>query len=369
MTQPHIAVVCAAHRGNGGMFSVDSAALGYFNSRDCRFDMFFAQSENDAAMKIRQRPVHLLKSSRELQKYSHVVYWGDFLNNPVYGRGDFARRDTQYQHSENKAKAFKRWKGLFIDPKTTPDTRLISVGNNFQHDFSDSDAFADIFQIMKARFHAILPRDPFSMQNISTALGFDGQNIVRQGMDCAFLQPHTSEATRERIFCYTFNRSKIEGTDRMVRAIEERTGLQGVEIPNWLKLRPLRAAKDFDAYRKIIASAQLSVSDTYHFLINSIVQGTPILAVGRVTERQTGTLGDFKKRTLFSMLGLEDVYLELQDQDADSYFSDVAERARTISEGAFDTAGRYRIAQELARKFRSDIDHAIFQTRTPPLRA
>ncbi len=88
MEIPSIAVICAAHRGNGGMFSVDNAALSYLKNRPCSFDLILTQTPDNASTKVRQRPIKILKDPKDLGRYTHVLYWGDFLNNPVYGRGD-----------------------------------------------------------------------------------------------------------------------------------------------------------------------------------------------------------------------------------------------------------------------------------------
>jgi hypothetical protein len=362
MIPPSIAVLCAAHRGNSGMYSVDSAAVAYFGARPCSYDLFVTQADSDASSTLRGRPVSVLASPERLAGYSHVVYWGDFLNNPAYGMGDFASRDVRFGHSPDKDAAFDRWRGLFVDPPT--EARLVSVGTNFQHDFaSRGSRLREVFGVMERRFHAILPRDPFSVQNLSRMMSFEGQAVVRAGMDCAFLLPPRKAIERTDTFCFTFNRSKIEGTDRLVRLIEERTGLKGVELPRWLRLRGPEEEVTFHRFRGALARARFALSDTYHFLINSIIQGTPAIALGREASRQTGTLGDFKKRALFGMLGLEDLYCELRDDDEAAYFEEVAAVAARIIADGFAPQRRYRHARGLADKFRSDVDQAIFGTR------
>ncbi|TGN39691.1 hypothetical protein E4L95_21685 [Paracoccus liaowanqingii] len=347
------------------MFSVDNAALSYLKSRPCKFDLLLTQTPDDAPTKIRQRPLKILKDARDLGRYTHVLYWGDFLNNPVYGRGDFARDDIKYGINKNISQGYERWKTIFSAPPIDPDIKLISVGNNFQHDFDNYERdFTDVFQNLEERFATILPRDPASLKNLSRSISLERQGILKQGLDCAFLGGGlNNKIETENIFCYSFNRSKIEGTETLVSMIESRTGLKGVNVSDWLKLRRFNAAADFDRCRRIIASSKFSLSDTYHFLINSITLDIPVIGLGKKALVQTGTLGDFKKRTLFSMLGLESAYFEMEDDKTEGFFEPVSDWAQELCDGKFLIESRYKIAKDLTEKFRSDLDYAIFGRR------
>lgn len=365
MEIPSIAVICAAHRGNGGMFSVDNAALSYLKSRPCNFDLILTQTPDNASTKVRQRPIKILKDPKDLGRYTHVLYWGDFLNNPVYGRGDFARKDIKYGISKNISQGYERWKNIFSAPPIDHSIKLISVGNNFQHDFDDYERdFTDVFQNLQERFASILPRDPASLKNLSRSISQNKQSIVKQGLDCAFLGGGLSNRMEtENIFCYSFNRSKIERTENLVAMLESRTGLKGVNVSDWLKLRRFNAAADFDRCRRIISSSKFSLSDTYHFLINSITLDIPVIGLGRKALVQTGTLGDYKKKSLFSMLGLEAAYFEIEDDATEVVFESVSEWAQELCDGKFALESRYKIAKDLTEKFRSDLDYQIFGRR------
>jgi len=365
LKNPIIAVVCAAHQGNGGMYSVDNAALSYFESRPCTFDLLFTQAKQDTSLKIQKKPVALLSKVEDLARYTHIVYWGDFLNNPVYGKLDFSRRDVNYGHSNNLNKAYERWKRIFVDPPVSKNTKLISVGNNFQHDYSSNNReFKTAFELIQNNFHAILPRDPFSYQNLSKLFSLENLNILRQGLDCAFLNsPLSNDSNNSDTFCYSFNRSKIEGTDELVSMIENRYGLKGINVSNWLRLQHHSAHSDFENCRKIMASAKFSLSDTYHFLINSIVVGTPVIAIGKQSPAQIGTLGDFKKYTLFSMLGLEDLYYEINSGNKNSLFGEITSKVEYIISGEFYINDRYSICKNLSENFKSNLDFAVFGNR------
>ncbi|QUS35970.1 polysaccharide pyruvyl transferase family protein [Falsirhodobacter algicola] len=353
---PRIAVICAAHRGNSGMYSVDSSAVHYFEGRGLAFDIFYAQRPPDReADVIAGHTAKLFRRMKDLSGYSDIVYWGDFLNNPVYGRGDFANRDRGFGHSATTREGYDAWKRLFNFYGARRPGNAVSVGNNFQHDFAAELPNAKpIFARIEKNFRAILPRDPHSLQSLSSMLSPEGRSVARQGMDCAFLLPPLPAQPKDDIFCYTFNRSKLPQRERLIRRIEEVTGLRGQPMPGWMHLKEADAEADFQAMRAKIASARFVVSDTYHFLINSMVLGVPVVGLGRTAEKQTGTLGDFKKRMLFGMLDLDAQYVEMGDETPEAYAERVAEICRAAPN--LDPAQLYARMHTLRDGFRGDLD-------------
>src|SRR5690606_7616273 len=105
-------------------------------------------------------------------------------------------------------------------------------------------------------------------------------------------------------------------TDGLIQSIARMTGLEAVGLPNWLHLKPESAARQFRHQRAIVTSAQFLVTDIYHLSINALNCGVPVFCLGRPDGGQIGTLGDFKKKVLFSMLGLEDRYFEIMEDGA-----------------------------------------------------
>ena len=206
--RPRIAVICAYNPRNAGMYSVDLAAQQYFAGKDCAFDLFVTQIKRKLPGRIVNRlgfqqllPMQhrfgalrfrLLHSLGQFDDYTHVVYWGDFTTNPVYGATEYAARERKIGTSASQAAALRKWKTLFALREDKPAGRVVSAGQNFQHDFSGYGAeFDDVFASIGARFDHILPRDPWSVENLSRSLPPSSVCNLATGLDCAFLLPVT----------------------------------------------------------------------------------------------------------------------------------------------------------------------------------
>lgn len=365
MVVPKVAVICAGHNGNSGMYSVDLAAVRYFTSRNCNFDLYTAQENFDEPFKLDNVTVRFLQQELYDPSYTHIVYWGDFINNPAYGYEDFAPRDVKLGNSPDINSAFDRWQRLFNLSDGKPGAKVISVGNNFQNDLSHyASRYPQVFDRMADCFETILPRDPYSLQSLTMSLPRDTWPRIRQGMDCAFLLDAPARPEPEDYFCYSFGRSKLPGVDKLVSEIEAATGLRGIKVRKWLKLRPKDAHQSFATSRNVISRSRFALSDTYHFLINSMTQGVPVVAVGRSAREQVGTLGDFKKLTLLSMLGLEDRYVTFSDNTSSADFiAKTKKTAVATLDGNGSQSGSYRLMENLIHKFRSDLDFALFGRR------
>jgi len=353
--RPKIAVVTAENIRNAGMYSVDCAALSFFRSLDCDFEMFVTQFRGEAGLTVEDQTKSRLSDVTQLDGFSHIVFWGDYLNNPVYGLTDFARRDMNYGHATDRQAGYARWADLFTFRQSEPQARVVSVGNNFQHDFEEKQStFRPALNRLEAYFTAILPRDPFSAQNLSRALSFEKMGMVRQGMDCAFLLPPTQVEKKDQ-FCYFFGRSGFDEAKWLIDSVARKTGLQPVELSNWLSLSKSSAASAFADLRDQIAASRFAITDVYHLAINSFVQRIPVVGLGKRETVQRGTLGDFKKRQLFAMVGQSDTYFEMGDESEAAFFE------RIVQNGApLERPDRFDLMEALAKKFRSDVEGALF---------
>lgn len=361
MTHRKTAVILAAGRRNSGMYSVDSAAAAYFAASGLEYRLFVAQRHPADHGSAAGQTIHLLQSPEELDDYPQIVYWGDFLNNPAYGNGDFCNRDLRYGHSETRAQAIERWARLFTLKGDHKPRRVVSVGNNFQHDFSvKAGTYAPALRRLEERFTAILPRDRHSFQNLSRSFSYEGMAKVMPGMDCAFLLPPLHQAKRAH-FCYFFGRSGFADPTGLVRMTEAKTGLCGVNLAHWLSLDDRRSEAQFQDFRREIAAAQFVLTDTYHLCINSFTLRTPVIGLGKRAARQTGTLGDFKKRTLFDMIAMEDSYVE-QDAAAETepeFYQRVLRDAVPDPASGFFDAARFSLMQALTARFRQRLDRLL----------
>lgn len=359
---PRYAIICAAHEGNAGMYSVDRAAKDFFTSRGADHTLFVAQQAEG-----RMQDYTLLSEWGQLQDYTHVVYWGDFLNNPFYGYRSFPNRSMRWGLAESKQAAITQWKSLFVPENPGPGKKLYSVGQNFQQYFGNKEVeFGPIFDRLEDYFEALMVRDTFSFQNLSRTIEFSDITKVLQGLDCAFLQdPAQQEAEQkdpgeEGTFVYYFRRSKLDDPRRLVTEIENATGHRGVELKSWIPLKRGSWDEEFEELKKLIGSAQFVVSDTYHVCVNAMHSRVPVVGVGRQSTEQIGTIGDFKKKVLFGMFDLGHLYHEI------SSGQDEAETRRRVvksSENALalraEGADTYYMVEARTRQFAGQFERML----------
>lgn len=310
------AVICAPHKGNSGMFSVDTAAKHFFATRELDYDLFVSQRDGSHHFDEYKS----IASLDDVKDYNFVIYWGDFLTNPLYGYGDYVRRGLRWGLNDTKSHVKEEWRRIYNPSDLLPGKSLVSVGTNFQQDFS---AFGDrhkmLFSRLERAFDRVYTRDPQSLLSLSRQVEHSSLSKLELGTDCAFLQaPLTSSRPPEGTFVYFFWRSRLDNVDDLVREMERRTGLRGEAIDMWLSLKKAKDWKTaFDTMRSKMASAQFVVSDTYHVCVNAMQMRKPVVGVGRAADKQVGTLGDFKKRVLFEMFDLHEHYLEVDETGAD----------------------------------------------------
>ena len=314
-----VAVICAANPYSGGMYSVDLGAHSFFSKRKIPFRMFVAQAGSKTPRELGALKFDLLQTSDQLSDFSHVVYWGDFLNNPVYGARDFSQRDVQHRIVKTREEGFARWMSIFAPESVPKGQRLISVGGNFQHNVRENQMSAP--RLMKAydniqkNFVRLLPRDSFSVASLANHFDYENLSKIVPGIDCAFLCPSENPAQPTAHFSYLFGRSGYTDHKALVSRVERETGLAGVKLSKWLKLPADDFANAFEDRRSKMATAQFVLTDVYHVAINAMNLGVPVFGFGRPANVQEGTLGDMKKRYLFDMMGLRNYYFETDTVD------------------------------------------------------
>lgn len=360
-----VAVVCAAHSGNSGMHSVDLSAVRFFRECGREFTLFTAQPLPNAQTTFDGVGVELLTDPAVFEAYSHIVYWGDFLNNPQYGMGAFSWKHRQAGMIERHGHGYPFWRRLFtLRDQPNLRARAFAIGGNFQHPF-DNARMVDDLRVMGERFSAFYPRDPFSTRNLSRFLPFEALTRVRQGMDTAFLlRPPEQRRERADHFCWFFGRSDLTDVERLVEAVATATGLRAHNLDRWLSLPAEEADAVFKRQRRAIGRARFVLTDTYHLIVNSITLGTPIVPIARPAPVQEGTLGEFKKLTLLDMLGLSHrlVMVPAEAETPDSHVVIAAAR-EAVERGA---AGDYHLAAHLTDKFRADLTRELFGTSSGP---
>jgi hypothetical protein len=295
-----------------------------------------------------------------LAGYSHVVFWGDFVNSPIYA-DPFAKVDVELGHSETRAAARDRWLQIYTRPKSLTGGRVLSVGTNFQVDPAPDDPLGKVvYRNVGANFDLILPRDKYSTHNIRSRLPAQSPVRVVQGLDCAFLLAPPTRPEARPYFAYYFGRSKFAEPWRLVGEVSQRTGIQGRPIDGWLSVNAHNAHHVFERCRATLAGAAFVISDTYHVCVNAMAAGVPVFGIGRDHTVQHGTLGDFKKRTLFAMFNLQDSYFADPGQPEREFFQGVADSIAQMAPSASSWwVDRSEHIREKVCRFREDIAASV----------
>ncbi|WP_084709807.1 polysaccharide pyruvyl transferase family protein [Nesterenkonia alba] len=333
---PRYAVICASHGGNSGMFSVDRAAEHFFTSRGASFDRIVTQDDGRGNF----NDYKLVRDFRQLDEYTHIVYWGDFLTSPSYGTRSFPWRERKYGTDLKTEEIINLWRTLFVPTREQKRGRMtVSVSTNFQNDFDDPEnKYSHFIRDTLARFEEsydyIYPRDDFSTKNLSRHLSYQGIRKVTTGLDAAFLQPRSAPIQNVKgdsyFFSYLFGRSKLEGTEALVESVEKDTGCTGNLLSRWFSLPSGSWEQKFGQLQEQLRRSHFVVTDTYHVAVNAMQLGVPVIGIGRTAQRQEGTVGDFKKRELFTMFGLEEAYIEVQDPNLETSLESLSQRIATI---------------------------------------
>lgn len=379
ISRPNIAVICAYNPANAGMYSVDLAAWKYFSERECDFDLFVPQFWSRRPARIANRlglyklvrerkqshglTYSLLFDPAQLSTYSHVVYWGDFTNNPAYGANDFVNWHMKFGYASSRAAAFEKWKSLCALTGGKPAERVISAGQNFQNDYGAQEQdFSDVFASLATNFDHVLPRDPFSVANLSAMLPEDRRGHVEQGLDCAFLLEGDAERNETGTFCFHFGRSGFTDVTGLIRVVEAETGLRPVHLKDWFRLSGDTEIADFARMRQEMLAARFVLTDTYHVCVNALAQGVPTFCLGRLTAGQSGTLGDFKKKVLFDMMEAGGFYFAHAAGDPETdFFRHVAQTIGTGDHLGAEAFGPVRQSvRQRTTQFRSRLDTIIF---------
>ena len=336
------AIICAYNHKNPGMYTVDLSALSFF--RGTRFRLF----QVEPLPRFGKISYQQLGGIDGLHGFQHIVFWGDFQNNPIWGAHDFAQRRMHTTASPDLDSARREWVSLYLRTRegVGRDKTLMSIGTCFLGADIDDHLrlYGQDLRYLLDSFDLIVPRDPLSTE-VVRRLGDPGaQATIIEGMDPVFLGDHlpTSDGSARGQFGYFFHRSRIAGTDELVSAVATQSGLR----PRCLRWFGLKS--DWFAhwhYRRLIRQlldCEFVITDVYHMAATSVKMHVPAICIGRTEVRQSSTLSDLKKKALFASLHGHDYYVETEEGAVTpAFLSTVLERsARILSEGGLDPAVR-----------------------------
>jgi hypothetical protein len=311
------AVILAFNSRNAGMYSVDLAAFRLFESLSLPVDYFRVSGRGAMGLvKHGQIPIYDLPDPAVLEHYDAIVFWGDFTTSPSYGREDFYLQINGADGESSRAELYDYWQRVFLlDGQERGARRIFSVGQNFQTLQTDA-AGQDISGLARLyeQFDSFMPRDSMSLNAlVRTFPGIDRAKLA-QGVDCALMLNECSTgprpAGRSGIIGGFFNRSRIRNVAELGVELKKR-GYDIADVDRWLRLPTNRVHEGFREMCGQIRSFDCVLTDTYHFAVNAIREGTTPVVIGREAHEQTTTVGDYKKKVLLADLGASELYTEI----------------------------------------------------------
>lgn len=295
------------------MLSVDLAASSVLNSWNIEHTL----------INFQKRPWRLpskfrvCRTSAKLAQFTHLLFWGDFQNNPIYGTRDFANREMKFGYASTKQDAISNWTRLHLSlaQELPRSTVIASIGNCFLGTHSAT-AEHNLFEPLKTFADSaisILPREARSEKELVEAAGGAPRDNIRSALDTAFLLEFgESVDPREReCFGYCFARSGVADIAEGVQKISERTGLTAVEVPWSVGTRRVSQEKIFARALEVVPKCRFIVSDVYHLTVNAMNHGTPVLAVSRLDSPTQSSVDDQKKYALAEQIGATDLHIAL----------------------------------------------------------
>ena len=344
----NVAVMLAYNQRNAGMYSVDLAAQKFFRESGHKFNLYRALHGRYFPFLMNGSLLRCLQDREALKRADAIVYWGDFAQNPLYGTIDFHMRETRAgKRDQPLSDSVEKWKQFFLLKDFAREHRKVfSVSTNFQSanrilDSLEPESAAEIKQLL-GQFDGIYPRDRESTREVREMVSSDWRADVRYGVDAAFLNREDGvqrQPVKPTTFTYMFHRSKITEAEEnaLVSAVAQATGLKPVHLADWVKLKFRKWDRQFASMTRELQNAAFNLSDTYHCLINAMINNTPTIGIGRAEAIQTSSVSEFKKRELFAMFDLSEYYFEFGSADlGPEVIEKVAALGKRIAKGEVD---------------------------------
>jgi hypothetical protein len=350
---PGTALITAHNPRNYGMYSVDLAAEAFVGELGLPATFAVTQGRGRTGRLQFER----LRDPAALAGFDTVVYWGDFLNNPMWGAGDYAGREFRKYGAATRAEGFERWRALYLDVRRHhPAARVLALGGCFL----GADRAAPAARKALAEFlegaELVAPRDERSLE-IVRALA-PGAPVV-PGIDLAWLlrPPPPPAGTGGGHFVWSLGRTLKKGPKRWIREVARRTGLRPVRL-DWLNQRRPRffAHWNYERMVRLVAGAEFVVTDTYHLVINSLLRGVRAVCIHDSAHAEgDGTLGDAKKPLLLQQVGMPELLLDVRGEDLGALAARVHDRVQAFGRAELSAAlARFEPRREAFRRLVAD---------------
>ena len=322
-----IAVISAFNPYNYGMYSVDLAAHQFFSELGVPFTPVVTQQRTRTG-RLR---FELVRDASQFAGFDAVVYWGDFLNNPMWGAGAYVQREAKRHKVHDPQSAWENWCALYLDLKRRhPTLRVFAIGGCFLG--ADGPALPRAraqFEEFIQSAELVTPRDDRSLAIVRQIAPGDR---VLPGMDCAWLLPFAPRANTDdsSYFVCFLGRTLRRQSRRFLGELARMQGLRPIWI-DWMNLNRPRfiAHWNFERMHRLIAGARFVVTDTYHLTINALNRGVRTVCLYDAGQSESdGTCGDAKKRALLEQLGMTSMLVDVQGEK--SLAGRIAERLESV---------------------------------------
>ncbi len=355
-----IAVISAFNCHNYGMYSVDLAADHFFRELGLPFTHVVTQRRT----RVGKLRFQLLRRPEDFAGFDRVVYWGDFLNNPMWGAEDYANREMRRHGVRDPATGLANWSELYLNLKRHhPAVSVFALGGCFLGaDTRTSQPTRDHLVDFLQSAELVLPRDGKSLEIVRELAPVEH---VRPGMDCAWLLPFgpKPQVSESRYFVCFLGRTLRRQHKRLAAELAKATGLQPVWL-DWLNLRLPRfvAHWNFNRMHRLIAGARFVVTDTYHLVINALNRGVRTVCLYDASQSPTaGSCGDVKKQVLMEESGFASMLVEVAGSVP--LAQRIHRRLQTCDEQA-ESASFARLAQRRS-EFRRELRAALMAHAQP----
>ncbi|HEU6448561.1 MAG TPA: polysaccharide pyruvyl transferase family protein [Verrucomicrobiae bacterium] len=329
-----IAVVSAANIKNYGMYSVDLSGDVFFRKLNRSFTPVVTQGFSRAG-KLR---FQVFRRPQDFAAFDKVIFWGDFLNNPMWGCQEYAKREARHYRAANLQEGMERWRELYLGLKRhCPATRILAVGGCFLGANENLEpSFRQALEEFLDSAELVAPRDERSLE-ILRALA-PGAKLA-EGIDCAWLLAVPRRKERNRgYFIYFFGRTLQSADISWIEELSRRTGLRAVTL-NWLDWDQshFKAHWYFKWMQWRIAGAEFVVTDTYHLALNSLNAHRRVVCLYDSGQRENeGSCGDAKKPLLLRQVGLPQLLLDVNGENF--LAAAVYDRLQTIADDHVEKA-------------------------------
>lgn len=319
-----IGIISAYNKSNNGMLTVDLAAERFAHHQKDSVDIINIQRKRWSPFPR----FKYIRDPKQLNSYSHVIYWGDFLNNPVYGLHEFCGRDNRYKLTKTKESAQNYWMESCLNATggISDSVKIASVGQCFIGcmKYRNDEAVRGAFSHFCERADLIMPRENASLKELKELSGISEESHLYAGLDMAFLNEfgQVSREQKKGAFSFCFFRSNIQAEDYKIENLAKIISMKKEFLP-W-KRYGTWPKNQLENSLSVIKRSDFVLTDVYHICVNSLNMGVPVICIMTRGKDENTSKNDMKKKALFEAIGARKLIIEVEPKASiDDAFSEI----------------------------------------------